>query len=166
VQAWAVLYSVTGASAATLLGLLFVSVSIHSGATDGLHQNSRLMAEQAFQNYLVVVLVSLLALFPTLSLEALGYCVLGITTLRAVYALVRLYRATLQPFGANSRSRTLRQQIVPLIGFGLLIYAAACMARGWSEQRTTFAVAIVLLLASATTVAWELLLRILAEKRA
>src|ERR1700760_3389284 len=153
-QAWAVLYSVTGASAATLLGLLFVAVSIHSGVSGGMHQNSRLLAEQAFQNYLVVVLVSLLALFPSFSLPTLGYSALGLAAVRAVYAGVRMYRVTLQPFSDHSRSRTFRRHAAPLVGFGLLIYASACMAREWSDQRTVFAIAIVVLLASATTVAW------------
>src|ERR1700722_14356573 len=45
---------VTGGSAATLLGLLFVAVSIHvSTARDGMHQDSKRLGEQSFQNYLV-----------------------------------------------------------------------------------------------------------------
>jgi len=165
-QAWGLVYSVTGASAATLLGLLFVAVSIHSGASGSMHQNSRLLAEQAFQNYLVVMLVSLLALFPSLTLVELGYSTLGLTAARAAWAAVRMYRAAMQPYGGSSRLQSLRRQVASLIGFGLLIQGAVRMARDWGDPRTTFAIAVVVLLFSATTVAWELLLRISAEKRA
>jgi hypothetical protein len=44
--------------------------------------------------------------------------------------------------------------------------AAVRMARDSGDSRTTFAIAVVILLFCATTVAWELLLRISAEKRA
>jgi len=157
---------VTGASAATLLGLLFVAVSIHaSGMSGAMHRNSKLLAEQAFQNYLVVMLVSLLALFPTLSLGELGYATLGLTAARTVWAGVRMYQAAMQPYGEGSRLQSLRRQFASLVGFALLIVAAARMAREWGDPRTMFAAAVVVLLFSATTVAWQLLLRISAEKR-
>jgi hypothetical protein len=168
-QEWSGVFSVTGASAATLLGLLFVAISVHSGASGSLHQNSRLLAEQAFQNYLVVMLVSLLSLFPALSLAELGYATLGLTALRAAFAVVRMYRATMQPYGENSRLQALRRQLPSLVGFGLLIVASARMAQEagtvGGDARTMFASGIVMLLFAATTVAWELLLRISAEKR-
>jgi hypothetical protein len=163
---WSQLYSVTGGSAATLLGLLFVAVSINASTAVGqMHQNSRRLAEQAFQNYLVVMLVSLLALFPTLEKEEFGYATLGLTALRSVLALVRLYWAAKEPYEAGSRLKSLRRQLPSLIGFALLISAALRMALDLGDSRTTFAIATVTLLFSATSVAWELLLRIAAERR-
>jgi hypothetical protein len=165
-QTWTPLYSVTGASAATLLGLLFVAVSVTAPSTLGkMHQNSRLLAEQAFQNYLVVMLVSLLALFPSLKLSELGYATLGITALRGVSALVRLYWAAMKPYEMGSRWQSLRRQYPSLLGFVLLILGATRMALDLGENRTLFASATVVLLFSATVVSWELLLRIASEKR-
>jgi hypothetical protein len=163
---WTQLYSVTGGSAATLLGLLFVAVSINAPTALGkMHQNSRRLAEQAFQNYVVVMLVSMLALFPSLDVSELGIVTLGLTALRGVLALVRLYWAAKEPYEVDSRMKSLRRQLPSLIGFALLIYAAQAMARGAGETRSTFGAAIITLLFSATTLAWELLLRIAAEKR-
>jgi hypothetical protein len=136
-QEWSQLYSVTGGSAATLLGLLFVAV----------------------------MLVSLLAIFPSLSVSELGYGTLGVTALRGLWALVRPYWAATKPYEAGSRLQSLRQQLSSLAGFALLIYAAARMALGLGDNRTMFAIATVALLVSATTVAWRLLLRIAAESR-
>jgi len=165
-QAWSQLYSVTGGSSATLLGLLFVATSIHSSTTlSSMHHNSRHLAEQAFQNYVVVMLVSLLTLFPSLDMQELGYATLGLTALRGILALLRLYWAATKPYEAESRLKSLRRQLPSLIGFALLIYAAVRMALKSGDTRTTFAIAIVILLLSATTVSWELLLRIAAEKR-
>lgn len=166
-QTWTQLYSVTGASAATLLGLLFVAVSVTAPSVSGhMHQNSRRLAEQAFQNYLVVMLVSLLALFPSLKLSELGYATLGITALRGISALLRLYWAAMEPYEMGSRWQSLRRQYPSLIGFSLLIYGAARMALDLGDNHTLFAVATVVLLFSATVVSWELLLRIASEKRA
>jgi hypothetical protein len=163
-QTWSQLYSVTGASAATLLGLLFVAMSISAPAARGkMHQNTRHLADQAFQNYLVVMLVSLFAIFPSLTLRELGLATLGLTALRAVWAVIRLYWAAMKPYEAGSRLQSLRRQVLSLVGFALLIYSALCMALDRGDTRTTFAVANVTLLLSATTGAWELLLRIATE---
>ena len=165
-EAWTQLYSVTGGSAATLLGLLFVAVSINASSTAvRMHQNSRRLAEQAFQNFLVVMLVSLLALFPSLEKTELGYVTLGLTALRGVWALVRLYWAAKEPYETSSRMQSFRRQLPSLIGFAVLMYAASCMALDRGDTHTTFAIGIVVLLFSATTLAWELLLRIAADQR-
>jgi uncharacterized membrane protein len=76
-----------------------------------------------------------------------------------------MYQAAMQPYGEGSRLQSLRRQFASLVGFALLIVAAARMAREWGDPRTMFAAAVVVLLFSATTVAWQLLLRISAEKR-
>jgi len=133
--AWSQLYSVTGGSAATLLGLLFVAVSVNASAALGkMHQNSRHLADQAFQNYLVVMLVSLLAIFPSLSISELGYGTLGVAALRGLWALIRLYWAATKPYEAGSRLQSLRQQVSSLAGFALLIYAASRMALGLGDE--------------------------------
>jgi hypothetical protein len=165
-EAWSQLYSVTGGSSATLLGLLFVAVSINAPTALGkMHQNSRRLAEQAFQNYVVVMLVSMLALFPSLTQSELGDVILGIAALRGAWAMIRLYWAAKQPYEVESRMRSLRRQLPSLLGFALLIYAAQAMARRAGDTHTTLALATIILLFAATTVAWELLLRIAAEKR-
>jgi hypothetical protein len=148
-QDWSQLYSVTGGSSATLLGLLFVAVSINASTTLGtMHQNSRRVAEQTFQNYLVVMSVSMLALFPALERSTVGYVTLGIAALRGSWALMRLYWAAKEPYKVESRLKSLRRQLPSLIGFALLIYAAQSMARDVGDTRTTYAFATITLLLS------------------
>jgi hypothetical protein len=72
-QTWTVFYAGTAAAAATPLGLPFVPVPTHAMAIVGEgHEASKRLAEQAFQNYLAVILVSLLALFPQLQSHSLA----------------------------------------------------------------------------------------------
>jgi hypothetical protein len=78
----------------------------------------------------------------------------------------RMYRAAKQPYGRNSPLQSLRRLFSSLVAFALLMAASARMASGSRDPRTMFAAAILVLLFSATVVAWELLLRIAAEKRA
>src|ERR1700722_9247600 len=72
-QAWFDFYAVIGAAAATLTGLLFVAMSMNApAALSRGPEGSRRLAEQAFENYLAVLMVSLLALFPDMSLLLFG----------------------------------------------------------------------------------------------
>jgi hypothetical protein len=111
------------------------------------------------------MLVSVIALFPSLSISEVGSGTLGVAALRGLWALIRLYWAATEPYEAGSRVQSLRQHVSSLLGFALLIYAAARMVLGLGDNRTMFAIATVALLVSATTVAWQLLLGIAAEGR-
>ena len=163
-QAWGGLYSMTAGAAATMLGLLFVAVSILGSASGGMHRNSRILAEQSFSNYLVVILLSALALFPTLSSRELGVTALALTAVRMMWAAIRMYAAALEPFIEDSRWKSLRRQLPSVVGFVLIILAAARLATNHGDPSTEFAAGIVMLLFAATSMAWELLLRISAPK--
>jgi len=164
-QKWFGFYSVTGGAAATLLGLLFVAVSINAGAIWGkAHENSKRLAEQAFQNYLAVMLVSLLAIFPTLDIRELGFVTLALTAAWTVWVLIRLYLALTRPHDPGSRLQSLRRQLSSVVGFGVLTFAALRMAFDKGDSRNLFAIGTMILLFSATAVSWELLLRIAKAK--
>ena len=67
-QAWFNFYAVLGTSAAALMGLLFVATSLNAAAAlTGGPQGLRGLTQQAFENYLAVLMVSLLALFPDMA---------------------------------------------------------------------------------------------------
>jgi hypothetical protein len=160
-QTWLEFYAVSGAVAATLLGLLFVSVSMNTAAILGEgHENSRRLAEQAFQNYLSVLLVSLLALFPQITITEFSLTALGLTAVSSIWVLVRFYLSVAKPQDRESRLLPLRRHLSSLIGFGTLTTAALRMIATKEDHRSWFAAGIVVLLGSATTVSWELLIRI------
>jgi hypothetical protein len=158
-QTWTGFYTVTAAAAATLLGLLFVAVSMHATAIMGEgHEASKRMAEQAFQNYLAVILVSLLALFPQLQLRSFGLIALALTAVGDVWVLVRLIQALTRPHDREDWLPSLRRHFASLIGYALLFYAALRMSLGDSDSRNAFAVAVMVLVSSATVMSWELLI--------
>jgi hypothetical protein len=165
-QIWVAFYAVVGGASATLLGLLFVAVSLNAAAIlSEAHAGSKRLAEQAFQNFLAALMISLLALFPSLQLAELGIATLGVSAAWAVWVLVRVYLAFTRPFAAGSRWQSLRRQLSSLIGFGMLIVAALRMTLNLGDSRNLFAIASIILLFSATTVSWELLLNIAKLKR-
>ena len=166
-QAWFNFYAVIGTAAATLTGLLFVAMSMNASAALAKGpEGSRRLAEQAFENYLAVLMVSLLALYPDMTLTSFGRITLMVTATWTVWVLVRLYQAASEPSVHETRSVALRRHLSTLIGFGLLIYAAARMAIDGKDTRDTLAAANIVLLFSATEKAWGLLNRIAAVGKA
>ncbi len=166
-QAWFTFYAVIGAAAATLTGLLFVALSMNASAALAKGPTgSRRLAEQAFENYLAVLMVSLLALFPDMTPTTFGRVALMVTATWTALVLVRLYLAAAEPSVHETRWAALYRHISALIGFGMLIYSAARMAIDGTDTRDTLAAANIVLLFSATEKAWGLLGRIAAAKGA
>ena len=160
-QAWFSFYALIGGAAATLMGLLFVATSLNAvAALSRGPQGSRRLAEQAFENYLVVLMVSLLALFPDTSLINFGRITLLVTATWTVWVMVRLYQAAAEASVHETRAAAIRRHVSTLIGFGLLLYAAGRMALDGGDTRDTLAAANIVLLFSATEKAWGLLNRI------
>lgn len=166
-RTWFEFYALIGAAAATLTGLLFVAISMNvaTALRKGPH-GSRRLAEQAFQNYLAVLMVSLLALFPDMSLLTFGRTMLLVIASWTAWVLVRLYQAAAEPSVHETRLRAVRRHLSTMIGFGLLVYSAARMALGAADMLDTVAGANIVLLFSATEKAWDLLNRIAAARQA
>jgi hypothetical protein len=159
-ERWSAFYAVTAGASATLLGLLFVAVSINVEIILGAgRENTRRLAEQAFQSYFAVILVSLVALFPGIGVNEFGVAVLCMTTASAGWLLVRLFK-TLTKFTHEDRVQSLRRYLSSLIGFGLLLISAARLSLHRGDSLNLLAISTIVLLSSATLVSWELLLRL------
>jgi hypothetical protein len=164
---WSEFYAAVVAAAAALMGLLFVAVSINAVESVGeAQESSRHLAEQALQNYLTVLVVSLLALFPDMTLHTLGAVTLGVTAVSVAVLVFRLARAAMRAAGGTNRTESLRRLGASFLAFGMLLYAAQRMSVGDDDHRDLFASALVVLLASGTMMAWELLLRVARAKKA
>ena len=154
-----------GGAAATLLGLLFVAVSLNAEIILGAkHQHSRRLAEQAFQNYMAVLVISLLVLFPGMSVISFGYSILWTTAFWGLWVVFRMYTVlTAEAPVRESRFRALRRYIPSFFGFGALIFAGVRMIRA-GDYTVLTAVGVMLLLISATIASWELLIKVAEEK--
>jgi hypothetical protein len=160
-QAWNQFYEMIGGAAATLLGLLFVSVSLNAETILGSeHKHSKRLAEQAFQNYLTVLIVSLLVVMPGITSVSMGYTLLSVCAIWSVWAIVRMIQAARHMPEGESRIGPLRRYISTLVGFGMLIYSAYLMMTGSHDYTGYTAAGVMLLIISATVVSWELLIKL------
>lgn len=160
-QNWSTFYEMIGGAAATLLGLLFVAVSVNAEKILGLaHTHSRLLAEQAFQNYLAVLTITLIAFYPGITTRSFGYVVLGTTVSWSIWVVVRAFRS-LSSAAAKDASyiERLRRYILSFVGFVMLLYAGLDMSFAKHDDHSNVAMALLMLLISATVVSWELLIR-------
>jgi len=158
-------YEMIGGAAATLLGLLFVSVSMNAEVIlSEAHTHSRRLAEQAFQNYLAVLVVSLFIFFPEITREARGYTLLSISGVWAGWAAVRLAQTLWRRVPSDSIRTVLRRYLATLIGFGMVGWSSFRSATSAADTATVSAMGTMLLLISATIASWELLINVAEEK--
>lgn len=164
-QSWVNFFGMIGGVAATLLGLLFVSVSVNARIILGKeHIHSKSLAEQAFQNYLAVLTVSLIEYLPTVTPQQFGYVLLATTAVWSVWVVVRVFNAVRHHAPVDSRRTLFRRYFASLIGFGLLVFSGIEMALRSDDMRGSVAVGLVILLLSATIASWDLLTRVAQEK--
>jgi hypothetical protein len=170
-QAWSQFYSTIGAASAALLGLLFVAVSINAPAALGPDQDvSRRLTEQAFQNFMAVMFVSLLTLFPGIEPTTFGWVALAVTAGWSAWVFIRFgqtlvsSQALVQRAEWRSWSMAVRRHLSSLIGFTILLVVTLRMALNWDQDYNWLAASMLVLLFSATTVSWELLTRIAKRK--
>jgi hypothetical protein len=165
VQVWHEFYEMIGGAAATLLGLLFVSVSLNAEIILGpSHKHAKRLAEQAFQNYLAVLIVSLVMVFPGGASVSLGYTLLWISGVWGIWAVTRAVPALREARSRESWGGPLRRYFATLIGFASLLYAAYRMITGDGPHLEFVAIGVMLLLIAATTVSWNLLINIAEQK--
>jgi hypothetical protein len=158
VETWAGFYTVIGTAAAALMGLLFVVISVNAPQTLGPGQDmSRRLAEQAFQNYLAVLMTALLALMPGISRGTFGEVTLMVIALWTLWVFIRLYQTMAAPGALATRLSNLRRHLASLIGFALVTYAAVAMALTADDERVLFASGCITLLFAATAVSWQFL---------
>jgi hypothetical protein len=158
---WFNFFEMAGGAAATLLGLLFVSASVNAKAIlSDAHRSSRRLAEQAFQNYLVILIVSLGAMLPRPALWGFGDFILGTSAIWAVWVVIRMVEALREGARSGSPFKLARRYTASVIGFGMLVYSGADISFAHKDMLDYTAVGILVLLISATIVSWELLLSI------
>lgn len=161
-------YALMGGTAATLLGLLFVSLSLNAEIILGPERRQlRRVAEQAFQNYLGVIVATLLVFFPGISHQTFGYTLIGNGVFSGAWVLTRAWQALQVPEPFRQRFETARRYLWSVGGFGFLIYAGHLSAFGDPHDAPGWtAGATIMLLVSATFVSWDLLVDVAGEKYA
>jgi cytochrome bd-type quinol oxidase subunit 2 len=163
-RAWHEYYVLAGTAAATLMGLLFVSLSLH---VETLRESSRnhqsVMARSAFVSFLMVMFVSLLMLTPALRQRPLSLSLIMIAVIRIAVSVPALRRTfiTERSGTAYGRGYVIAHTALPIAAFLALLAAGVLLAGRHAEDGLEFLMlACTLLLADAARCAWDLLVKV------
>ena len=164
---WHDFFITAGAASASLLGLLFVALTLNiEEVTDPEQPMLLLLAEQSFSSWLTVLFLSLFALVP--SQQPAGFAselaiVAGLGLVRSSVNGVRVGRRGQLPWGWRHAVR--RFAMPGLADIALLVIAANVATGSWPDT-VWLILATVLLVISAAEASWDLLARVGIERRA
>jgi 4-amino-4-deoxy-L-arabinose transferase-like glycosyltransferase len=164
---WHDFYLTAGAAAAALIGLLFVGVSINLDqfTTDD-STGVRILAEQAFANFIFVLVISLFVLIPdqdqtSLSLQLSIVGILG--TFRIVRRAIRIRQGSAGPF-TDWRYVARRLGLPAAASLGVIAVAVLVSTKPVTSFYWLVSV-ILIYLTSAADSAWDLLIEVGRERR-
>jgi hypothetical protein len=160
VQGWHVFYATIAASAATLVGLLFVSMALNVGMLAGPDNiGLKKLASQTLLNFLYAIVFSLIFLIPRQTPIGLGaplICVGIVGLIRTVSNLRDLLSNI--PQGVSRRT-TLVRAAMALVAFSVLIIVSLLVLLRANAGTLYWLVApMILLLLSASANTWSLLI--------
>jgi hypothetical protein len=160
VEGWHDFYLLIGTAAATLIGLLFVSLSLNVDVISR-EENAdlRMLAAQTFTGFLNVAILAVLFLIPDQAPLGLGLPLLGVSG----YGLYETLRRFLMTRRAPTRSwgrggGIARRFIVPGVCFGVLVTIAVSVLWGKTIGLYWLVPVMILLVVAASRNAWDLLL--------
>ncbi|MHB8634339.1 MAG: hypothetical protein ACYDBQ_10330 [Thermoplasmatota archaeon] len=154
IQGWHDFFLLLGGACATLVGLLFVAVTLNIERLRAAGSGSTFaLAERTFGSFLVLIILSLVVLIPDLDEPALSVTLLAVGAAGLVRSLVRLAKARPTPGAAR------RWFVLPIAGFLLFLYAGW---RAWGGDPRAMDVAafpVFLFLVQSVSESWRLLLQ-------
>jgi hypothetical protein len=155
-QLWQPFYTTIATSAATLTGLLFVSLSLNRHRLD---DPARMAARRTFSNLIDVLVLSLIFLIPHQRPSDLGIAVLVfglVRVLTTVLEAIKWLRQRVQGAFLKVFARHVGLQLV--LSVGIVLFAVAIFERMAGAMFWLVAI-VVGLLGSASWNAWDLLLK-------
>jgi hypothetical protein len=167
VAEWHDFFIVSGTAAATLVGLLFVGLSLNVDevmAPD--RPDLRALAEQAFSSFTYVLLISLFFLVPAVDSLTIGLELATLGVLGLLRVLIRLARG----LGHGSQPRwgfawMARRLGWPALAYVGLLFVALGLAQLQPDAMSILVAVLFVLLTSAADSAWDLLVKVSEDKR-
>jgi len=161
VEAWHDFYIMVGTAAATLIGLLFVSLSLNASVIRRKsNADLRALAAQTFGNFLSVLMFAVVFLIPSQVPEGLGLPLVAVGGFQLYNTVSRLLEARrMGPRVWGRRGLTLRY-VIPGVCFATLMIIAASVLLGRTGGLYWLVPVMILLLVAASRNAWDLLMRL------
>ena len=169
---WQGFFSLAGTAAATLVGLLFVAVSLHLDLfSDERERQTRISAQQTLTNFFNVLVLALLFNIPdwtasSVSIGTATIIVSGFGLARVLLMLVNHVRAGWsKPLGLPLISRSyalfvFRQILYPFLVYGFIILAGVELSNGNIDAMNIIAGLTIALLVGAGWSAWNLMINL------
>src|SRR5215472_3121331 len=159
---WHDFYLLAGTAAATLLGLLFIAVTLNADLIlAGSRPHTKRVAEQAFQNYIAVLMLSMIFLEHGYPNRVIAVQMVTLSFVMTLWSVQRLRSALSVSDESFNKSRTLRRLLPSLLGYLLMLVFGWKLRYGFdTDEARVFAFAPILLLISATGTSWDLLVRV------
>jgi hypothetical protein len=155
---WQGFYTAVAGLSATLVGLLFVGLGLNpriiskSGPA-----GMRVLSAQTFHNFIVLLVVSLMALVPDDSARTLTITLLIVGVQGIVRVGFDLRRARRDPDPHWSAIQALTRYVSPALAYLICLGVAVDLSDGTSDALGWLVAVIFLLLLSATSNCWDLL---------
>jgi len=158
-EAWHDFYLMAGTASVTLVGLLFVSLSLHVEILfKPEHQDFRELAAQAFQGYLYVMITALAFLLPAENGQILAfmYAFINLVMLGRTLARVPSFFAAHRARGGKARQRW--RFFIPALAYVMGLLAVVEWIGGQERAGLGFFTPVVMMLAASTRTSWDLLI--------
>lgn len=161
VESWHEFFLMTGTAAVTLVGLLFVALSIHLDVL--LHEKRAHLldlARQAQLTFVVVLLLSLMYLVPPSTPRILALSSAGMTLVAFGIAVAGLLKEMRTRETGLDRRALFRRRLSQILGLALSLFASWLLWQGEGIGLFVMIGPICLLLGNATGSAWDLLVQV------
>ena len=160
VREWQVFYATIATSAATLVGLLFVSMALNVGMlADTGNIGLKKLANQTLSNFLYVIVFALIFLIPRQGPIGLGLPLLCMGILGLIRTVRNLRTLLSNIVQGIPRRSTFVRAVTTLIAFlALIIVSFLVMVRANADSLYWLVAPMILLLTSASSNTWSLLI--------
>jgi hypothetical protein len=161
IEGWHDFYLMVGTAAATLVGLLFVSLSLNIAAiTRKANDDLRNLAAQTFSCLLMVLMFSVLFLIPSQGPHGLGLPLLGMSGYGLYDVVSHFLKVRRKQTRLWGRTSVASRFILPTICYLTLLTVAISVLLGQTGSLYWLVPVMILLIISASRNAWDLLLRL------
>lgn len=161
IEGWHDFYAVINAAAATLVGLLFVSLSMNVEiiTNDG-NADLRELALQTFVNFLNLVVVSVLFLIPLQDPLGLGLPLLGISAGGLIINLKLFIKTRRSQKHVWKTGDITRRFSTPLLSYLVMVFVSVSLIQGQTGVLYWLVPVMIILIIGASVNSWDLLLRL------
>jgi len=161
VAGWHDFYMMIGTAAATLIGLLFVSLSLNADMIlRKENYDVRIFAAQTFTSFLCVLMFAVLFLIPNQEPAGLGLPLLGIDLFGLYITARRFFQLRRNEPRSWGRGSLARRFAIPTICFMTLLIIAITVLLGYTGGLYWLVPVMILLILYASINAWDLMLRL------